>query len=348
VDLSLTDDQQMVRSVFGDLFDKEATLARVRAAEDTGFDAGLWEALTEAGAVVMGAPEDLGGGGAGAIDLALIAEEHGRSLAPVPLIEALAAVHVLSGTEAGAAVIEEIAEGEVIPTVALLPLQGGVARLAPAGAVADLIVALDGDELVAVRRRGERPYAAPPENLGSQPIADWDLAAAGQERTVLAFGAEARDRHADAVALWRGLTASALNGLRKRAMAIGVEYVKNRKAFGQPIAMFQAIQHRLADQEAAGQGVELLAYEAAWAREAEPERARALAGMALLAAASSAFATTREVLQFHGGYGYTLEYDIQLFFRRAKAWPLAGGALTDQYQDLAAALWAGAGVAQEA
>ena len=64
-----------------------------------------------------------------------------------------------------------------------------------------------------------------------------------------------------------------------------------------------------------------------------------LARMAFLAATDLAFRTCREALQFHGGYGYTLEYDIQMFFRRAKAWPLAIGPLREQYQGLAAELF---------
>ena len=272
----------------------------------------------------MGAPEDLAGGGATATDLALVAEEYGRTLAPVPFPEAASAVNALSSvgpTMAG--VVEEIASGDVVPTLILRPPVAGVARLAPAGAVADLAVLLDNDQLVMLRRAGPRPYLESPANLGSQPIADWDLTAPGTERTVLAEGSHARSIHRDACGLWRTLTAAALNGLRKEALDVGVAYVKQRYAFGVPIAAFQTIQHRLADVAAEGEGLDLLVHEAAWARSAEPDRASSLATMALLAAADIAFRTTRESLQFHGGYGYTLEYDIQMYFRRAKAWPLA-------------------------
>jgi hypothetical protein len=265
-----------------------------------------------------------------------VAEEYGRTVAPVPYPEAVSAVSALSSVGAlGAGFIADIAAGRLVPTLILRPVASGVARLAPAGAIADLAVLLDGDELVAIRRTGVSPYVASPLNLGSQPTADWDLAAEGTERTVLAEGRTARAIHQDACALWRTLTAAALNGLRKEALDIGVAYVKQRYAFGVPIAAFQTIQHRLADVAAAGEGLDLLVYEAAWARSAEPHRARALSTMALLAAADIAFRTARESLQFHGGYGYTLEYDIQMYFRRAKAWPLAAGPLRDHYRSLA-------------
>ena len=85
----------------------------------------------------------------------------------------------------------------------------------------------------------------------------------------------------------------------------------------------------------AGDGAQLLVYEAAWARDTGQPEAAALASMAFLFNADTAFRTTRECLQFHGGYGFTLEYDIQLYFRRAKAWPLALGDPKREYQRLA-------------
>jgi alkylation response protein AidB-like acyl-CoA dehydrogenase len=340
MDLSLTDEQHSVREAFGDLFLKESTPARVRAAEPLGFDPPLWQSLAQAGAISMGVPERLGGGGASTLELVLVAEEYGRRIAAVPLIEAVAAADVLSRVPAGEGFLPGIADGSIVPTLALRPPAGGQARLPPAGAVADLIVALDDGDLVAVTRSGNRPYVTPPRNLASAPVADWDLRGAGQQCLVLASGARARALYADACVLWRLLTAAALDGLREEALRMGVAYVKERHAFGVPIGLFQAIQHRLADVATAGDALRLLVYEAGWARDAHLPDAAGLAGMALLAAADIAFRTCRESLQFHGGYGYTLEYDIQMYFRRAKAWPLAGGPIHDQYQQLAGQLFA--------
>jgi alkylation response protein AidB-like acyl-CoA dehydrogenase len=340
MDLSLTDEQESVRDAFGDFFLKESTPARVRAAEPLGFDPRLWQSLAQTGAITMGAPERLGGGGASTLDLVLVAEEYGRRIAAVPLPEAIAAADALSRVPAGAGFLPGIADGSVVPTLAPRPSAGGLARLAPAGAVADLIVALDDGDLVAVSRSGNRPYATPPRNLASAPVGDWDLHGARQRHAVLASGDRARALYADACALWRLLTAAALNGLREEALRMGVAYVKERHAFGVPIGQFQAIQHRLADVATAGDGLRMLVYEAGWARDAHLPDAGALAGMALLAAADVAFRTCRESLQFHGGYGYTLEYDVQMYFRRAKAWPLAGGPIHDQYQQLAGQLFA--------
>jgi alkylation response protein AidB-like acyl-CoA dehydrogenase len=165
------------------------------------------------------------------------------------------------------------------------------------------------------------------------PLADWPLD--DGERIVLASGPRATELYTEALAEWKLLTAAALGGLRSAALELGVAYVKARKAFGVIIGSFQAVQHRLADLVVAGDGGQLLTYEAAWARDSGESAAAALASMAFLFAADTAFRTTREAVQFHGGYGVTLEYDIQLYVRRAKAWPLALGDPKLEYRRLA-------------
>jgi alkylation response protein AidB-like acyl-CoA dehydrogenase len=334
VDLSLSEDQLSVRSVFAEFFDKEATLERVRAAEPLGFDPDLWARLAGTGAVAMGLPEEAGGGGAGALDLVLVAEQYGRRLAPVPFVESAVAGRLLARANAPDELLGGVADGALLPTIALAPPSGGRLRLVPAGAVAEVVVALDGESLIALRREpGVRPHAEPSPNFGLSPLADWPLD--DGERIVLASGPRATELYTEALAEWKLLTAAALGGLRSAALELGVAYVKARKAFGVIIGSFQAVQHRLADLVVAGDGGQLLTYEAAWARDSGESAAAALASMAFLFAADCAFRTTRECLQFHGGYGFTLEYDIQLYFRRAKAWPLALGDPRREYQRLA-------------
>ena len=338
MDLSLGEDQLSLRAAFAEFFDKEATVERVRAAEPLGFDQDLWAKLAGTGAVAMGLPEDAGGGGASNLDLALVAEQYGRRIAPVPFIEAAAAGAVLAQAglaQAGAAdLIGGVADGRTVATIALSPARDGRLRLVPAGAVAEIVIALDGDRLIALRREpGPRPHVPASPNFGSSPLADWSLD--DGERIELVAGPRAVRLYQDGVSLWQLLMAAALGGLRASALELGVSYVKARKAFGVIIGSFQAIQHRLADLAVAGDGAQLLMYEAAWARDTGQPEAAALASMAFLFAADCAFRTCRECLQFHGGYGFTLEYDIQLYFRRAKAWPLALGDPKREYQRLA-------------
>ena len=161
-------------------------------------------------------------------------------------------------------------------------------------------------------------------NLGDGPVADRSLREGDAHRRRERWR-EPVELHEHAVDEWRMLMAGALVGLAGAALELGVEYAKQRQQFGVPIGSFQSIAHRLADVATAVDGAQLLVREAAWAAdEAEPDATRS-ARMAFLFAARSAQQTTAVALHVHGGYGFTLEYDIQLYHRRAKAWPLLLG-----------------------
>ncbi len=327
MDLSLSGEQRAVRDVYRGLLTAHCTPSDVRASEPGGFDPELWSRAVGIGLNSMGLPEDMGGGGASLEDLVVVAAECGAHLAPIPFVESLAAGRLIAA--AGAKELADgVVDGTVLPTVVLKPIRaeqdGRV--LVPAGAVAELVLALHRGDLVAFQRTpAAGPHITPLPNFGCQPIADWDLADSSLGRTVLASGSTAASLYERAVDDWRVLTAASLNGLRGTALQIGLNYIKNRKAFGTLIGAFQAVQHRLADVSVAGDGAELLTFEAAWAADTGQPDAAVLASYALNFSSRTAFMTCREALQFHGGYGVTLEYDIQLYFRRAKAWALALG-----------------------
>jgi alkylation response protein AidB-like acyl-CoA dehydrogenase len=330
MNLDYTDDEAALRDTVRELFEKESPVSVVRAAEPLGFDVMLWRKVVEMGLCAIGVPDEHGGGGAGLTELAIVAEGAGRYLAPVPFIEAAVANNLLVSSCGGdggrvESIVSRAVAGELLATVAVQPAIGEVARLVPAGAVADVVVVLRDDELLLVRqgdRSPERPGGAV-ANLGAMPIGDCRLD--NGESLVLARGPKAVAAHNRAVRQWQALTAAALVGLGFKALDIGVEYVMQRRAFGVVIANFQTIQHRLADDVTALDGARLLTYEAAWAADKDLPVAKLLATMAFLFASEAAFKTASESLHFHGGYGYTLEYDIQLYFRRAKAWPLVSG-----------------------
>jgi alkylation response protein AidB-like acyl-CoA dehydrogenase len=102
-----------------------------------------------------------------------------------------------------------------------------------------------------------------------------------------------------------------------------------------PIGSFQSIQHTLADAKVGIDGAQLLAYKANWAFTEQPACAAELATMALLFAAEQARVTSERGLHFHGGYGVMVEYDIQLFYRRAKGWALVLGNAREELHHLA-------------
>ena len=260
--LTLRDDQQATVAAFEDLFRKEAPSERVRAAEPLGFDAALWRSLVEVGAPGIAVPADAGGAGATLLDAALVAEQLGRRVAPAPLVAASVAARVLArATVAGAA--EDLGgrcwPAEPSVALALRPAHDGVAALVPWGAVADAVVALDGDELVLAAPR--RPAVAP-LRLGRR--------GAGRRAGRRRIGRRAagscwrRDRrpHASAaVALdeWRALQSAVLVGVAAEALAQAVAYAKERHQFGRPIGSFQALAHGLVDAATAVDGARLLA-----------------------------------------------------------------------------------------
>lgn len=326
--LGLTDDQEAIREVFGGFFAREAPISAVREAEPLGFSGAMWSRLCETGAPGMGVAESDGGGGASLADLAVVAERAGAALAPVPFVDHTAAARVLASIGGLSA---DVVDGQSIASLALRPARAGVWALVPSGAVAHVVIGLDGDSLVCVR---SDPPAASPRNHGAQPIAD--RSSVDGARVVIASGATARTAFDQAVAEWKTLTAAALVGLSQQALDIGVQYAKERIQFGRPIGAFQAVQQGLADLPGMVDGGRLLANKAAWAGDRlargiegsndvdrnDNTDFETLAGMAFVFCADTAAWVTDRSLHYHGGYGYAEEYDIQLFYRRARGWAL--------------------------
>lgn len=305
VDLGLSPDQEAVEELFSTFFAKEAPPSVARAAEPLGFDAALWDRLAETGAPGMGVE------GATLGDLVVASEQLGRAIAPVPLVEHLVASR--AHPEA------DLVDGSTIATVSLRPAVDGVWRLVPAGAVAGVVVGVDGDELVAVR--SDAPGTAP-RNHASAPLADRST---DGDRVVLGPAAGF-----DAVLTeWKILTAAALVGIAAGALDLGVEYAKTRLQFGVPIGSFQAVQHGLAELPGSIDGARLLTHKAALASGDAVdvdggviEHQPTLGSMAFVFATEIAAHATDRGLHYHGGYGFSEEYDIQLYYRRARGWAL--------------------------
>jgi alkylation response protein AidB-like acyl-CoA dehydrogenase len=316
MDLRLSDEQEQLVDAFAGLYARHASPERVRAVEPLGFDRTLWGQVHAIGAVAMAVGEADGGWGASPLDLALVAEQHGRFVAPAPVIETQVAARLLArvGGDRAAGVLRAALAGDRMVTLALHAARTGQARLVPAAAVADDAVVCDGDRLLLVALEDARTVV---ENLGSMPVADVVLP---NDAEVLASGPDAITAFDAAIDDFLVLTAAALAGIGARALEIGVEYVKERKAWGVPIGSFQSIAHRLADAATAVDGARLLAYEAAWAATADPIRAAELAAMAFAFAYESARDATYRSLHYHGGYGFMMEHDAQLYYRRARAW----------------------------
>ena len=322
-DFSLNDDQETLRATFESLFERESPIDRVRDAEPLGFDEELWQQLVDTAVPTMGLPTARGGDGAGLVELALVAEQQGYRLAPVPLVPVVTATRLLA--RCGNATTEwlaAIAAGTRRVALALHPAQVGLPQLVPGGAVADGIVGLVDDQLVLATR--DEPVGAP-RNIGSEPLAWWDPGDPHESLLELAAGAPARVSFDDACREWRALTAATLVGLAQGALNLAVRYANDRVAFGVPIGTFQAIAHPLVDVACAVEGARHLVWKAAWLADYEPDRAPVEIEMAYLHACRAAEQATRVGIHTQGGFGFTLESDMQLYFRRAKSGALLAG-----------------------
>jgi len=334
LDFTLSDDHQSVREAFADFFGKESPSALVRAAQPLGFDARLWSKIVEIGATAMAMPEEADGDGAGILEMTLVAEELGRALAPIPLLEHVAASRLLAAT-GNPAVTELVADavaGERILGLALRPLLGR--QLVSTAAVADDIVAFDGEGIVIVSAGTSREHVITQSSL---PAAWVDPTGESVVRVTTAAPAALFAR---AQREWKAMTAAALVGMTEAALALGVEFVKTRETMGVVIGTLQGVSFQLADVRIGVAGARNYARRAAWLLDHEPDTERHAAAAAFAYAAKVATEGTTISAHVQGGLGFTVEADASLYFLRAKGWSLAGGPVTDDVRDVGASLLA--------
>ncbi|MBB3749635.1 alkylation response protein AidB-like acyl-CoA dehydrogenase [Mycolicibacterium sp. BK634] len=318
LDYSLSEDHKDLQNAYRQFFKTHSPIDTVRAAEATGFDKSLWERLCAMGATTMGIPESAGGDGATLVDLTLVAEELGRSLAPVPWIDHVCAARLLA--ELGALTDEIMSGSQIVGLDASLESAAG-ARLIPTGSIADHIVVRDGDDVVLLTF-GTRP--AKVDNIGRLPMA-WVDPAAADTRTVLGSGEAALAKYGRALDEWRLLTASALVGLVEETMTIAAEFAKSRYTLGVPISTLQAISHPLANMVITVEGGRNLSRRAAWFLDNEPDARRELAPSAFVFMADEASKAATMAVHIQGGLGVSSEAAATAYLVRARGWPLAAG-----------------------
>jgi alkylation response protein AidB-like acyl-CoA dehydrogenase len=189
--------------------------------------------------------------------------------------------------------------------------------------VAEAVIARRGNDVVLVK--GE--HAAPVGNLASSPLGWWELFAGNVIGTVEDFSVIDLE--------WLVLSAAALVGLGQTATDLGVRYATERSAFGTTIGAFQAIAHPLVDAAGAVEGARRLTWRAAWYADREPEALGALAVSAFLAAADAAEKAGAVAIHTQGGFGVTMESDVQLYYRRAKGLALLAGDRRSRLREVA-------------
>lgn len=322
LDYSLSEDHQVLQAAYKDFFGSRCSIETVRAAEESGFDKSLWERLCAMGATTMALPDTVGGDGATLVDLTLVAEEIGRSLAPVPWIDQVCAARLLARLGAlDSDVGSDLVTGKQL--VALDPQYDSVSgvRLIPTGSVADHIVVRDGDDVVLLTF-GTRP--AKVDNLGKLPMA-WVDPAAADGRTVVASGPDPLAEYHRALDEWRLMTGAALVGLVEETMTIAAEFAKTRYTLGVPISTLQAISHPLANMAIVVQGGRNLARRAAWFLDNEPDERQELAPSVFVFMAEEAAKAATMAVHIQGGVGVSAEAAATAYLVRARGWALAGG-----------------------
>jgi len=345
VNFDFSDEQKLLQSTARDFLERDAPLEvcrRVLESDDEAYAADVWKATAQLGWQGTAIPEAHGGAGFGYLELALIAEEVGRSLAPIPFGSSvyLATEAVLQGGSPAqqAAWLPGLASGASIGTLAVAEGPGrvraesigttfrdgvvvGSKRAVPDGAAADhAIVAVcagDGVALVRVdlRAEGVKVEVVPSiDPSRSNATLHFERAAAERLEAVAdGFSLLEQVLHRAAV-----LQAFEQIGGAARALDITRAFTLERFAFGRPIASFQALKHRMADIFTDIEIARSNAFYGAWALASNaPELGEAACSARITA--SGAFANaTREMIQMHGGVGYTWEYDCHLFYRRAQ------------------------------
>ena len=324
MNFDITDEQEMMRDTFARFLDENSSMARVRAALPSGFDADLWRDLAEMGALALRVPEQAGGMGLGLFDALMLMEEAGRTLVSGPLAEALVAARLLGqfGADAlGLDVLGRAVAGDAVVTIAFHDIAANPVQWVAGGQVAEHVVARSGDNVVLVTVPASARRAE--DNLASTPIAEIDFA--GLERVVLASGTEAVATFAAGIEEWKLLMAAGLAGIARESLRLAAAYASERKQFGQFIGTFQGISHPLADLLAETDAARFLGWKAVSDICDGSASAGAAISLALWWSADSATCAATQALHTFGGYGLTTESDIHLFNLRAKAWPLAMG-----------------------
>ena len=321
LDYSLSEDHMDLQSAYKQFFKTHCPIETVRAAEPSGFDKNMWERLCAMGATTMALPESCGGDGATLVDLTLVAEEIGRSLAPVPWIDHVCAARLLAGLGALGDETASVAGGEQLAAFDARIDSAQGARLIPTGSIADHIIVRDGDQIVRLTF-GTRP--AKVDNIGRLPMA-WVDPGAADARTVVAQGCDALAKYQRALDEWRLLTAAALVGLVEEAMTIAAEFAKNRYTLGVPISTLQGISHPLANMAITVQGGRNLTRRAAWFLENEPDVRPELAPSAFVFMAEEAAKAATMAVHIQGGLGVSAEAAATAYLVRARGWALAGG-----------------------
>jgi alkylation response protein AidB-like acyl-CoA dehydrogenase len=372
MNFDFSDDQKVLRDQARKFLSQHASPAKVRRILEGAepYDVELWRGMAEQGWPGTAIPESHGGAGFGYLELCVIAEELGRSLAPTPFASSVylaTEALLLAGSEAQKKTwLPKLAMGQAIGCFALAEaptapspknittrVKGGTlsgTKLPVTdGDVADVAVTVartadgSGDDtlslfLVDLRGNGVTRTSVKTVDPTRSHARIVFEAAPAEPLGATGAGWPLVQRLLDRAAV---LVAFEQVGGAQAALDMAREYAMGRFAFGRPIASFQAIKHKLVDMYVALELARSNAYYGAWALSTDARELPVAAAAARVSATEAFWLAAKENIQTHGGMGFTWEFDCHLYYRRAKLLALGLGSARRWKHTLIARLGAG-------
>jgi len=345
MELEFTSDQDDLRASIRAVLVKESPVSLARSVVEQGArpDA-LWSTMVELGWPALTIPDADGGVGLGMLELAILAEELGRVIAPGPLLPTISqfvpAVREAGTPEQQARWLAPVAAGELTGSLALAETTGSFDPIAVAATVG-----FDGDEAVLSGTKryvvegdaGVRAVVVPVAATSTTLVHTFDasrrLAHVTLDGVRVGLDRVLGDRDASAAtALRRAIEEATVSvalemvGTAQTIFDTALEYAKHREQFGVPIGSFQAIKHKFADLLVALERARSLGYFAALTIAEDDPRRTSATSVAKAAAGDCQRMLAKEGIQILGGIGYTWEHDMHLYVKRIKSGdPLFGG-----------------------
>jgi alkylation response protein AidB-like acyl-CoA dehydrogenase len=351
MDFSFSPDQQLLKNSARAFLDEHCKPEFVRTMFDDprGESEALWKEMAQLGWLGLALPEEHGGSGLGMVETAILLDEMGRAACPGPYLPTMLAGHAILAAGSAAQKnrwLPAVAGGSARATVALMEREldwdlaatsaraersgsgwvlTGVKQFVPWPSIADVMLVpartAEGLSLFLV------PAAA--RKLGISMMTGMDLTMRLGQVTLdgVAVDGEALLGAPGSAGpllddvLRRGAVAASAEmlGAARRCLDMAVSYAKVREQFGQPIGSFQAIRHKCAEMLLEVENAHAATYYAAWALDAGAEDATLAASVAKAYVNDATRRVCGEAIQVHGGIGFTWEYDLHLYFKRAKA-----------------------------
>ncbi len=351
MDFAFTSDQQLLKNSARAFLDEHCKPATVRLLWDDsrGESEAMWKEMAQLGWLGLALPEAYGGSDLGMVETALLLEELGRASYPGPYLPTVLVATAIArvGTDAqksrwlpavsagGARASVALLDGELSWSAASLTTRAeksgtcwklfGTKPFVAWAQVADvLLVPARGPE-------GTTLFLVDPSAAGIMrtPVTGMDLATRWTNLTLdgVAVGLDAilggigKGQAVLETIMRAGAVGAAAEmlGAARRCLDMAVDYAKVREQFGQPIGSFQAIRHKCAEMLLEVENSHAAVYYAAWALDANADDADLAASVAKAYVGDASRKVCGEAIQVHGGIGFTWEYDLHLYFKRAKA-----------------------------